>query len=307
MAGTQAEGAKHTDCFSCPPESLVVETNKTSIFYDEGVEQPVPEALIRSVMKHGVIKPVVVVRDGPRFVVDDGRKRQRAAVEANLRLVAAGKPPHPISYILKRSKDGDAGIIGLSAAANLHFADPPSLKAKKAQRMLEAGASREDVALDFGVTPQCVENWLVLLDVADPLLKAVDQGALSESAARDLAKLDRQKQAETYEQMVQEGTLKGAEAKRAVSAARKGKAVPKKGSAKRMKNRTWLQEFCDRIEVRKSGLKRLTGDEFLTFVRFILGDKKAAPDLPDDVMEVVKEMDETKQKPGRSKKQREAA
>jgi hypothetical protein len=28
MAGKQAEGAKHRDCFSCPPESLVVEDNK---------------------------------------------------------------------------------------------------------------------------------------------------------------------------------------------------------------------------------------------------------------------------------------
>ena len=92
MAGTQAEGASHVDLWRCPPESLKIVDSKTSAFYDERGEKPVPEWLVNSIIRHGFIEPIVVVRDGEDFVINDGRQRQRALIEANKRLAKAGKP-----------------------------------------------------------------------------------------------------------------------------------------------------------------------------------------------------------------------
>jgi len=306
MAGKQAEGAKHRDCFSCPPESLVVEDNKDGVFYDDGVEDPLPETFIKNLMRNGVINPVIVMRDGDRLVIDEGRKRRRGLIEANKRLVEAGKTPHLISYVLKQSKNGDAGIIGISAAGNVHIGDSPMTRARKARRMLDAGATEEEVAVDFGVeSAQAVRNWLVLLDLANPLQKAVETGDLSEAAGRDLAALDRETQKTTFEQMVAEGTTKGAEAKRAVSAVKKGKEVPKKSTARRMMNRAKLQDAYDRLEAKEG--KKKEAQAVCAFMRLILGYRGADKNQCDDVAEVFDEIADAKKPVGRPKKQREAA
>jgi ParB family transcriptional regulator, chromosome partitioning protein len=306
MAGQQAEGAKHRDCFTCPPESLVVEDNKGGVFYDDGVEEPLPETFIKNLMRNGVIDPVVVMRDGDRLIINEGRKRRRGLIEANKRLVAAGKEPHLISYVFRQSKSGDKGIIGMSVAGNFHIGDSPMTRARKARRMLDAGATEDEVAIDFGVeSAQAVRNWLVLLDLADPIQQAVDKGDLSEAAGRDLAKLDRETQKSTFEKMAAEGTTKGAEAKRAVSAVRKGKEVPKKDTAKRMKNRVWLQEVYDRLET-KGALKK-DAQAVLAFAAMVLGYRGAEKDQCDDVAEVLDEMTAAKKPAVKTKKQRAAA
>lgn len=306
MPAKQAEGAVHTDLWNCLPEHLTVETNKASPFYDERVELPPREGLVKSIMKRGVIKPVIVIRDGERLVVDDGRQRVRCCIEANNRLSAASKPVHKVGYIIKRVTDGDVGIIGMSAAANIHVEDPPMARARKVQRMLDAGASKEDVADDFDVTVPCIENWLTLLDCTTAVQDAVEDGTLAESAARDLAGLDRAKQKTTFEKMVAEGTTKGAEAKRAVSAVKKGKEVPKKSTARRMKNRTWLQDVYDRLEAKEGALKK-DAQAVCAFARLLLGYRASDKNQCDDVAEVLDEIADAKKPAGRPKKQREAA
>ena len=252
MAGTQAKGASHTDAgWNCPPESLTLEKNPASPFYSEDINEPLPEGFIDNIQARGVIYPVCVVRDGERFVVTDGRKRWRAVMEANRRRVKAGEMPFTIGYFIRRTR-GEADIIGLSAAANLHVDDSPLRRARKPLRMQEAGAPLENIANDFGVTKQCVENWMVLLDCAAPVQKWVDNGG-SEAIARKLAGLDREKQREVFEEMVAKGSTRGAAASRAVTSAKKGRGVPEKSTTKRMRNQAEVQALLD-------GLQSLNGE-----------------------------------------------
>ena len=246
MAGTQAKGASHTDAgWNCPPESLTLEKNPASPFYSEDINEPLPEGFIDNIAARGVICSVCVVRDGERFVVTDGRKRLRALLEANKRRHAEGQPAHTIGYFIKRTR-GDSDIIGLSAAANLHVDDSPMLRARKALRMQEAGAGLEQIANDFGVTVQCVKNWLTLLDCAAPVQKAVDEGRVGESIARKLAGLDREKQREVFDEMVAKGQTRGAGATRAVAAGKRGQPVAGE-TAKKMRSRAQIEAVKDAL------------------------------------------------------------
>lgn len=284
MAGIPAKNATHVDLWVCPPESLTVETNKTSPFYDERIENPVDEALVQSIMMRGVLKPVLVIRDGDRFVVDDGRQRVRACTEANKRLRKAGKPEHKVGYIVKRVGSAEAGIIGLSAAGNIHVTNTPIQRARKALRMEEAGATRDEIAVDFGVTRQCVDNWLTLLDCAAPIQKAVDEGRVGESVARKLAGLDREKQREVFDEMVAKGATKGAAAGRAVTAGKRGRAVPE-GQARKMRSRA-------QIEAVFAGLKDCNGElkpdgrAVRDFIRWMFRECEAG-ELCDDVAQIL--------------------
>lgn len=246
MPSPQAKGAHHVDKgWLCPPESLTVETDRTSAFYDEGIEQSLPEWLIENIRVRGVLEPVMVVRDGERFVVVDGRKRHRAVIEANRRRLAAGQEPHEICYFIRRTAD-EADIIGLSAAANLHVADKPMMRARKAARMLEAGAAKEQVANDLGCKDlRTLDAWLALLDCAAVVQAAVD-GGLAVSVAREIAALPRAQQGPALAQMQAKGATRGTAAKRAVAAVKQGQAVPAKSTAKRRRgqdDRTLLLAF----------------------------------------------------------------
>lgn len=286
MAGKQAEGATHADLWSVLPEALTIVYSKTSPFYDERVKKPVPEWLIDSIIRHeGVIEPVVVMRDGDDFVVDDGRQRTRALLEVNQRRAKAGKPPLRITYFIKRPLNGDAGIIGLSAAANLHVEDSPMMRARKAARMLAAEASMQDVAADFGVTVPCVDNWIKLLDCSTEVQKAVDAGQVAETVARDLSALDRDKQRAALDAMIAQGSHRGAAAKRAVAAVKRGKPVPERGAARKMRSRVKVQALLDGLLAREHSTPATLAHD-VPLLRWILGEPGSESDLPDDARAV---------------------
>lgn len=286
MAGTQAKGASHVDCWQCPPEALKVVTAKTSAFYDERVEKPVPEWLVNSIIDNGFVEPVVVMRDGEDFVIDDGRQRQRALIEANRKLRAAGKEPLKISYIIKRPRDGESGIVGLSAVLNLHVTDEPSMRARKAQRMLDFGASKDDVAASFGFkSTLAVDNLLAVLDCSSAVQKAIDEGKAPISLAAEMKGLTREKQAETLSEMIAKGVTRGAAGKRAVREVKKGRAVPAKGDAVRMRNRVVVQGLLDTLTAMDLDVETSAHD--LPLLRWVLGQPGSEAMLPTKVAEAL--------------------
>ena len=78
------------------PNTLTIVSDKKHPLYDERATMPVDERLVESIMKSGVLEPVIVRRNGedekgrPIVEVVDGRQRVRAAIIANHRIGEQG-------------------------------------------------------------------------------------------------------------------------------------------------------------------------------------------------------------------------
>lgn len=153
--------AGKADLYWFAPESLIVVTDKADPLYDPRVELPVSEALVRSIMRRGILQAVRITPGEPRVVA--GRQRVRAALEANRRGAA---PPVRVPCVVLTGA-GDH-LAGAAVAENeIRQDDNPAVKAEKAQRLQALGYSVEDIADDFGVSTATVKGWLKL--AAEPV------------------------------------------------------------------------------------------------------------------------------------------
>ena len=283
----QARGASHTDSgWRCPPESLTVETDPASPFYDESVEYPVPEDLQANITARGPREQVEVVRDGDRYVVVNGRKRVRATIAANEQRAVAGLDPYTISYAIVQTKD-DADILGLSGALNLHGTETPMMRARKAQRLSDLGMSKERIANDLGYkTVRAVDDAILLLGCSTKVQNAVDDGVVSPTVARDLAKLPRREQDPALDAMRAAGATKGAPARQAVRAAKQGRAIAASPTTPRARPAPLVERIVAQLTDRDHDLKP-DGAAWLACLRWRAGEEV---DVPDDVAEVLDEM-----------------
>lgn len=161
--------------------------------YDERIHYDLSEEMILDVMRHGVLKPVLVRKNGDRAEVTDGRQRVRCAREANKRLAVRKDELVRVPCMPKAAEDGEH--FGMSISANLHHTpDGPLVLARKAQRYISMGHSLEETAERFCVSTATVKAWGKLLDLAKPVQQAVDAGKLPATAAVQLAALPREEQ-----------------------------------------------------------------------------------------------------------------
>lgn len=186
------------DRFFFSPDSLIIigldtKDGKEHPLYDERVNLEVPRWMVDSIKAYGVLEDVIVRRDGDDLLVVDGRQRTRATRIANKELKKEGKPEVRVGVTIR--KDDDKGIEAIHVIANEHRqADTPIVRAKKAQRMLDAGHAEAEVAFCFGITIEYLRQLQKLLDLAAPVQKAVEAGEVSASAAAKLSKLKREEQ-----------------------------------------------------------------------------------------------------------------
>lgn len=156
--------------------------------YDERVELPVDEGLMRSILAKGVLQNITVVTDGDKLLVVTGRQRVRATRAANEMLRKSGKKEEDLILIPARKARGDdGGLIQIGVMENeLRREDSALVKARKAQRMLDRGKNEDDVALAFGVTKPAVANYLKLLELDEKVQEAVDKGVIAYTRAIQL-------------------------------------------------------------------------------------------------------------------------
>ena len=185
------------------PEELHLIEDPSHPLYDPRVAAPLDEALVRSIMHKGVCVPVIISKgEGDRPVVVDGRQRVRAAREANKRLVAQGSIPAKVQCTLRRGEEAQ-GLFGVMILANeLRRDDSVLAKARKAGRMLQMGASEEEVALSFGKSIDTIKKWDRLLSCAPAVLKAVEADKLTAAAALELSTLPLKEQIEALTQLL---------------------------------------------------------------------------------------------------------
>lgn len=193
------------DAFSVDPQHLVVVIDKTHPLYDERTNLPLDEALVLSVMEHGIRQPVVVRRNGPLFEVQDGRQRVRAAIEANARF-KKNKSDQKVLVPLMMSKDDDQEAACIMVALNeIRTQDTPMVKARKAKRLLDQGVAEATAARQFGLSIPAFNQLLTLLDTDKSVQNAVDQGQVAVTAASKLAALPREEQKQAMEDLKASG------------------------------------------------------------------------------------------------------
>lgn len=90
----EAYGASgKTNVLMFEPENLHLVTDKTHPLYDERIHLPLHEPTVLSIMKLGVLEPIIIWKDPEtgRSCVVEGRQRVKNTLEANKRLREEGK------------------------------------------------------------------------------------------------------------------------------------------------------------------------------------------------------------------------
>lgn len=234
--------APRTNVFLLDPNKVVVVTDPKHPLYDDRVNWPLKESMIRSIMSRGVLEAIAVRKNGDALEVVYGRRRVLHAREANRRLIEKGEKPIRVKAEIARGDEGKH--IGSNLASNLFEADSTMSKARKAQLAIEHGQTPEEVAVDMDVTVQCLINqWLPLLDLDPVIKKAIDDGKIAPSAAAPLAKLSRDEQKIKFAELMAAGPLPGAgeavraprvTGRRAAAAARGQDPAPTKRMVRRV-------------------------------------------------------------------------
>lgn len=213
------------DLFLFDPDDIILVTEKTHPLYDERVNLPVKEWLVKNIMKLGVREPIEVRQNGSdpatgRFIVECvyGRQRVKAAREANRRLRELGNEAELIKVPAKIVRGNDSTMTGVMISENEQRQDDDIvIKAQKLERYIALGNTMEDAEVIFGVSRDTLENWQRVLQLDPTILKQINRtgkrgGGIPMVVAIELADLPREKQVEALEKMNESGIVAGAAA-----------------------------------------------------------------------------------------------
>jgi ParB/RepB/Spo0J family partition protein len=132
-----------------------------------------------SIAKHGILDPLIAVRDGARLILADGLRRKRLAS-------AYGISKAPVLV-----KDAPPGVSAEKHAERLRFIinfhrqdPPPSVRALLIQEQMNVfGFTQKEVAKNLGLEEDTITNWLRVLTYPREIVRAIDAGKLPLSYA----------------------------------------------------------------------------------------------------------------------------
>jgi len=139
-----------------------------------------PEALKElssSIKQHGVIQPVVLNKNGSRYLIIAGERRCRAAKDAGLETIPA---------IVRNYSERQ--IMEISLIENLQREDLNAIEAATAIKSLmdTYEYKQDEVAERLGKSRSQIANTLRLLNLSAPVIELVKEGRLSAGHARCL-------------------------------------------------------------------------------------------------------------------------
>lgn len=141
--------------------------------------------LAQSIRENGLIQPIIVRKSaifGYELLV--GERRLRACQLAELKVIPA---------IIKELSDTD--MLYQSIIENLQRTDlNPIEEAHSYQKLIQKGLTHDEIAQIMGKSRPYITNILRLLTLSQPLIKAVEEGKLSQGHARLLIPLDEKNQ-----------------------------------------------------------------------------------------------------------------
>lgn len=136
--------------------------------------------LSNSIIKYGVIQPIVVRKMGDKFEIVAGERRYKASVLAGLKKIPA---------LLIDSDDNNSAEIAL--LENLQRKNLTSIEeAQSFKKLLDKGFTQEDIASKLGVSQPSVANKIRLLNLPQEVQDALLYNRISERHARSLLTLN---------------------------------------------------------------------------------------------------------------------
>ena len=157
------------------------------------------EELSKSIKSNGVLQPILVRRDGPRYRIIAGERRWRAAQRAGLQRV-------PV--VVREGSQGDQQLLELALIENLQRENlNPVDEALAYQRLAEDFALTQDqIAAAVGKDRSSVANFMRLLKLPEEIRGDLAAGALSTGHARALLPLpDETSQRQTAREVIARG------------------------------------------------------------------------------------------------------
>ena len=234
------------------PKKLKLVTDPKHPLYDERVELPIDDKMVRNIMHQGVIEPVLA-RKNPEtgeLEVVAGRQRVKNAIEANRRLKERGGETIAVPVLVKRASE-DAAIDIMVSENEIRSADAPLTRAAKMRRMIERGRSEADVAVVFGVTVQTVKNTVSILEASAPVRRALDAGRIGISDAYRLSKLEPAEQKAKLDEL--ETVAPKEPGRRRANGAKKPREVIE-GAAPTMRTRAEVQRVIEQVRAWDGGM-----------------------------------------------------
>ncbi len=198
---------------------------------DANPEQPRHEfdqvalrALADSILTHGLLHPIVVERDGPRYRLVAGERRLRAVRHAQMTTVTA---------IVRPAAESARMSLEAALTENLLRADLSAIEEASAYSRLADtfGLSHEAIALRLGRSRPAVSNTIRLLQLPAPVQRAVVDGAISAGHARALLGLPDAAQQESMAERAAAAGWSVRQMEQAVQTAVRGPARPRSAAA----------------------------------------------------------------------------
>jgi ParB family chromosome partitioning protein len=224
------------------------------------------EELVLSIAAVGIRQAISIKKIGEYVCVVAGRRRVRAAREANKRLRKAGDENAILVPCVPEEKGKD--LLTTLIVENVNrVEDSPIAKARKAQRLVERGITASKIGVIFGVSAQTVNGWLEMLGAPPETLAALERGETTATTAKAIAKLPAAKRAEAQK----------------ASVGKKGKAA-RAAVANRMSVNVSKRLSVSQIERLKDGLTACTtkhGPLAYAVVKFIQGDDTSLSSWPE--------------------------
>jgi ParB family chromosome partitioning protein len=291
-ASMGAEGRQ--DTWNFDPDNLIV-PEKGSRLYDP--DRAVPEeSMIQSVMRRGVLKPVIIRKNGDRYEVIDGRQRVLAAREANRRFEAEGIDRRIVVPCVTR-KVTDAMAYAIMVATNCNVrGETPMALARKLEEYLALGNSEEDAALDFAVDVATIRRWSKLLELDSDVQRKIESGGLSTEAGLMLVALPREQQVVKMNEMVANGTTHGEAGRHAARRATNGAGGKRRPPAKKMRSRRFVArclKVMDEIDRAPATLAVVRG--VLSYILEEAGVRDIENDLARQIVETAEQAGGTKE------------
>jgi len=236
MSGQLFDGPRVNGFFLLPEEVVIIgldtDDGPEHPNYDPRINIPVLDEDVANVLVHGVLKPGLIRKEQlsggkSRAIVLDGRQRVRWARAANAKLRESYSGAELEKRLIRvpfipKQQVGDANAqMRMGVAANRYKASDFMMKAEEANRMLSRGISKKDVAIDFGVSPQALDQWLQVLTLGKKMQDMVRSGTMSPSTAIQYSDMSEEEQDKVIADCERLGVTIGASEAKTQRAARK--------------------------------------------------------------------------------------
>lgn len=259
-----------------PPSLFEMLTDKSDPSYDPRIEMPFDWVLYEDVKKRGIRERVTARRNGEKLRLTKGRMRVRCALKAAEEGIEILVPTKLVRY----ASDADAYEDTIKEN-ELRNDTPQTMRAIQAQKMLDFGRSKEDVAAMFRFdTAAGLELLLSILDLDPKAQKAVDRGEFSYSlAVTELVKFPKDQQVAEMTKLIESG-VKGEIAKETLRQKRR----PQNGHAKdaepitKMRTRLAGERVLEKLKAEKT---TPTTIKLRALARWFMGQDRAFNQCPD--------------------------